>query len=264
MSNSFVYVLFDPVIHTVAHQVHQRIVQVVYYGLINLGVLALNNQLNVLAKLLLHIANDPVHLLEGAYKGNHSNGHYGVLKLACKLTQFSCRLLEAFKLKSLKLGIGNNHRFRGYYFSYYVVELIQLLQVHADKTLLSAGSAGRLWSRLCFGLLYGRGSFLLNGSRRGSRSRHRLGNRLAFYRSGRRGSLSGCGRGCGRSFLRGLFVSHYFICINVYRLFDKFKSFVNIRLVKGNKETVLLYGGAGIRIVFHIFREPIDNVKGFL
>ena len=72
-------------IHTVTDNVHQRILNTVYNGLIYFSFLSDNGETYVLVKFLLHIPDDSVHLLEYAGYGNHSQGHGNILKVVSEL-----------------------------------------------------------------------------------------------------------------------------------------------------------------------------------
>ena len=101
--------LLDTVVHAVSYKVHERILEAVHDGLVYLGILSLHNELNVLIELLLHVADDTVHLLEYACERHHSDGHYSVLELAGELSELTCSLVEALKLQTVEVGVGDDH-----------------------------------------------------------------------------------------------------------------------------------------------------------
>ena len=92
LGNADIYIVLYAVIHTVSYKVHKRIVQVIYYALVNLGRFTFKNKLCFLVQLYLHITDNSAHLLKYACKGYHSDRHYSILKLICQLSELSCRL----------------------------------------------------------------------------------------------------------------------------------------------------------------------------
>ena len=186
---------------------HKRIVELVDNGLVNLGVLALEYEFNVLAQFYLHIADDTGHFIERARNGNHSHGHYSVLKLAVEFSELSCGLLEIIQLQTLEVGIGGYHSFCNNYLSYQIKEYVKLVEVYGNKRLLYAA----LCRACCTVVGSGLGSFRFLCSRLGS-LRFLCGGRLCAWSclSGLRGSLNRRGvlgsRSCGSLF--GRFLHH--------------------------------------------------------
>ncbi len=109
------------VIHAVADKVHKRVLQVIDNRLVNFCVLALDNEINISAQLLSHIADDAVHLLEHACQGHHTYRHNGVLKLAGEFFKIAGSLIEALQLQTFEVGIRNDHGFGSDYLTYYIV-----------------------------------------------------------------------------------------------------------------------------------------------
>ena len=123
-------------IHAVSYKVHKRILQAVHNGLVNLGVLALDNEINLFAQLFPHIADNSVHFLEHTGKRYHSYGHNRILKLTGELSQLSCRLVEAFQLQTVQIRVGYDHGFGGDDLSDYIMQRVQFRQIYADEALL--------------------------------------------------------------------------------------------------------------------------------
>ncbi len=72
----------DAMIHAVADQMHQRIVQLVDHGFIELGVGALDGQLHVLLELDSQIVHQPAKTLEGGPERQHADAHGVLAQLA--------------------------------------------------------------------------------------------------------------------------------------------------------------------------------------
>lgn len=62
-------------------------------------------------------------------KRNHSDGHYGILKLACELSELAGSLLKLSMLKAVEVRVGNNHGLGGDDLAYYVVQSVELCKI---------------------------------------------------------------------------------------------------------------------------------------
>ncbi len=72
----------DAVIHAVADQMHQRIVQLVDHGLVEFGVGALDGELDFLVQLDSQIVHQPAESLEGGSERQHADAHRVFAQLA--------------------------------------------------------------------------------------------------------------------------------------------------------------------------------------
>ena len=251
----------DTVIHAVSDEVHERILEAVHDGLVYLCILAFHNELYVLVELLFHVADDTVHLLEYSGKRNHSDGHYGILKLACELSELAGSLVEAFKLKAVEIRVGNNHGLGGDDLAYYVVQSVELCKIDADEGLLlsAAGSSLSLFNSslcllnggLCRRMLSRSGRWSSCRSRRcrcGSRSL-RLRRKLGLCRFG------GSSRGS----------AYHFVALNVERALDRLEHLVNaVMRNECDKEALVDDLLGSFRVVLHIGRLEFKFLAGVL
>ena len=65
----------DAVVHAVADQVHQRVVQLVDHRLVEFGVAAIDGQLDLLMKIAGQVMHQPPEALEGPADGQHADAH---------------------------------------------------------------------------------------------------------------------------------------------------------------------------------------------
>ena len=126
-SNTFCLCLLDPVIHAVAYNMHNRILDAVYDCLVHLGILTDDGQAHVLIKTLFHIPYDTVHLLEYAGNRHHPQRHGDILQIVRKLAQLTGRFHEIVQVipgKQLKLRGGGYHRLCNHDFSHNIHEIV--------------------------------------------------------------------------------------------------------------------------------------------
>ena len=71
-SNTFLGCFFNPMIHAVTHDMHDRILYIVYDRLIYLCIFTYNGQTDIFSQALLHITHNTVHFLEHAGNRDHA------------------------------------------------------------------------------------------------------------------------------------------------------------------------------------------------
>ena len=176
-------IVLDAMVHGISDDVHDGITDAVHDGFIHFSVLAHQGQFGALIQLFAHITHNAVHLLEGARDRDHPQGHGHILQLVGELAQLTCGLGELIQIQSLQIWGRCDHAFGNDDFAHQSIELIQLVQVHADQALLGMLSRG--------------------GKRPSLRSRSRFGGRLSrrFFCSLRRSFRSGSGFRLGGSVL---------------------------------------------------------------
>ncbi len=94
---------------------HNGILDAVHDGLVDLCILADQGEAYILAQLLLHVADDPVHLLEHAGDGHHPQGHGKILQIVGQLAELTGRfhkVVIAVPVELIELRTGSNHGFR--------------------------------------------------------------------------------------------------------------------------------------------------------
>ena len=81
-------------IDRVAHQMHQRVVEVFDHGFVDLGFLAFEYQLDILAQAARQIARQARVFLEQAADRLHAGFHHRVLQVAHQEIELAHRLVE--------------------------------------------------------------------------------------------------------------------------------------------------------------------------
>ena len=71
----------DAVIHAIAHQMRQRVGNLLYQALVQLGGLAQRDEVNLLAHLARQIAQHAREAAEYGRHGNHANRHHRFLQI---------------------------------------------------------------------------------------------------------------------------------------------------------------------------------------
>ncbi|MNZ93045.1 hypothetical protein D3C78_1120990 [compost metagenome] len=69
---------FNAVIHGVAQQVHEWVADFFHHGLVQLGLCAADDQVDVLAQFLADIAHHPTEAVEGFADGDHAQAQGAV------------------------------------------------------------------------------------------------------------------------------------------------------------------------------------------
>ena len=87
--NTFFFRFLDPMIHAVSDDVHDGILYTVHDRLVYLGILSDDGEVYVFIQTLPHIPDDPVHFLENAGNGNHTEGHGDVLEIIGQLAELA-------------------------------------------------------------------------------------------------------------------------------------------------------------------------------
>ena len=188
----------DAVVDGVAHQVHQRIADLLEHGLVELGAVAGEAQLDLLAEALAQVAHQARKAVEHEADGQHAHAHDAFLQLAhvaLELAQGVAQLvgLAAFERRR-ELA---QHRLRDHQLADRVQQLVDLLDADADRAAVAAqprrrGGRGRRrrlrrrpWERR--GLFGGAAPVRCDGAvRRGlARARRRRGRRHAGAAAGR-------------------------------------------------------------------------------
>ncbi|MPM42190.1 hypothetical protein SDC9_88853 [bioreactor metagenome] len=119
-------------VNRVAHKVHQGIRNVVDDVFVDLGLLTHNFQLDLFAKLSVHVPHNAVHALEGGGEGNHAHRHDEVLHLPCDFPKLPRGFLKAFELELLQFRVMNDHRLGDDKLSQKVHQPIELCDADTD------------------------------------------------------------------------------------------------------------------------------------
>ena len=155
--DAFILTFLNAVVHGVANDMHEGIANAVHDGLVDLRVLADQRQSGAFVQFLAHIADDPLHLLEGRQHRHHPQGHGNILQLVSQLAQLAGGLGKVVQLQILQVRRRRDHRLRDDDLANHVHQLIELAEVNADQALLRMLLGGLLPSG-------GRGAALAAGS----------------------------------------------------------------------------------------------------
>ena len=161
----------------VAHQVDQRIADLLEHGLVELGLLAGHLQLDLLAEPLAEIAHQPREAVEHEADGQHAHAHDALLQRAHVAFELRERAAQFAGLAAFeRRGKLAQHRLRDHKLADRIQQLVDLLDADADRSAVRTGRA--------------RGSFSLGMCRRliVRRPRRRRWRRLGRRRSTDRGN----------------------------------------------------------------------------
>ena len=136
-------------VDTVAHEVHQRVADLLEDGLVELGLLTRHLQLDLFTQALGKIAHHAREAAEGEADGQHAHPHDAFLQLAhvaLELVQPAAKLLGegAVQLATqlAQHGLGDDQLTHG------VDELVDFLDADADGAVLTTALAGLFSDRL--------------------------------------------------------------------------------------------------------------------
>ena len=121
----------DPVVHGVAHHVHQGIVDDVHQVAVDLGLLALGDEVDVLAELARHVPGQARHLAEGGFQRHHAHGHADVLQLPHDLGRVGDLFGQAVVSTTDHKAVLGHHRMRDDELAHHVDQAVQPLGAHA-------------------------------------------------------------------------------------------------------------------------------------
>src|SRR6185437_4625459 len=176
---------FDAVVDGIAHQVNQRIADLLEHGLVELGLLTRELQLDLLAEALRQVAHHAREAAENEGDGQHANPHDAFLQLAHVALELPEAGAQLLRIRPVEVRAElTQHRLRDHELAHGVHELVDLLHAHADGARVAERADRRFRLRRRGG---GRG-----GGRRRVRAVLRRRRRCRRYRS-RRG-LHGCWR----------------------------------------------------------------------
>lgn len=130
------------VIHAVAQHVHQRIVDVLDHAAIELRVLALQRQVDGLARFLAQVPDQPDHLLEGLPDGHHAHGHRVALQVARDPLELREAAAEPFIGGPRERGILGEDRLGDHQFAHHVDEVVELARIDLYRPLRLVAANG--------------------------------------------------------------------------------------------------------------------------
>ena len=174
----------QPVIHRVAHQVHQRIGQALHHGFVDLGVRPLNRQLYGFAQLPRHLTHHARETAEHLIHRHHAQGQRVVAYAFHQRVDDGHRLQQlgvATVLRNQLGACGRNHQL-----AHPVDQPVQLAGLHPNIVTVAAGRPARRRARLAARLALrprqpGRLAHPLRLRRRQGPSRHPA-RQLRLYR----------------------------------------------------------------------------------
>ena len=125
----------DAVVDAVADHVHQRVVDVLDDLAIELGLLALQHQLDVLAGLLAQVADQAGHLLEDLPDRHHAHRHRVALQVAGDALQLGHAAAEALVDRLGEGRVGGEDRLGDDQLADHVDQVVQFAGVDLDRAL---------------------------------------------------------------------------------------------------------------------------------